>query len=117
MPDNDLLCSLHTLSLIVFARDRRFRFRKLSVGCGVGNIALEALYIYVRVSATVWNPEPGASAAFRWTGREFCWNFVRGESFPWRAVMLLARPLANKACKHLLCECGEDYQIVHCHST
>jgi hypothetical protein len=88
MPGYHLLSSLDALIPIVLARHRSFCFCKLSTGDNVGDPAFEALHVHIWISATVWDPEPGACATFMWTGREIYWNLVGGKAFPRRTILL-----------------------------
>lgn len=78
MPSYHLLSSRDTLASIVLARHRRLRFRNWRMGYCIGDFAPEALHIDVRVTASIGDPEPGACAALRRTGRESSWHFVGG---------------------------------------
>ena len=95
MPGYHLLGSLHALPSVVLAGNRRFGLCKLSIGNNVGDHAFEALHVHIWISATIWDPKPGAGATFVWTGREIFWNLVGGQAFPRCTISLLVNKLVG----------------------
>jgi len=81
--NHHLLGAAHAVLWEAFAETWDLSASETAIGVGASNSAPEWLHVHVRLSTSLWNPEPGARAAFCRARWKVTWDLIGGNTFPW----------------------------------